>query len=71
MDTLAVVGAGVERCWDVDDVAAFLGLSSSCVYKMVARGAIPHHRLPFGRTVRFRPEEIHAWLTSGAKKTGT
>ena len=42
------------------DVAERLGVSLGEIYKLAARGEIPHIRL--GRRLRFRGDEIEAWL---------
>lgn len=46
----------------VDEAARILGLSSSTLYAWVERRppAIPHLRL--GRSVRFDPDELAAWV---------
>jgi excisionase family DNA binding protein len=48
----------------VRELGDYLNITMSTVYKMVSRGEIPVVRLgPNGRTLRFRREQIKAWLT--------
>ena len=47
-----------ERLWKVSEVARYLQMSISWVYKQVEAGLLPHRR--FGTSVRFRPEDIRA-----------
>ena len=52
-----------ERLWNVGDVAAYLDMPTSSVYKMTCRTArvkIPHVRIA-GR-LRFRQRDIDRWL---------
>ena len=44
------------------EAAAYLGVSENHVRNLVASNEIPHKRI--GRSVRFRPSEIDAWLDS-------
>ena len=48
---------------DVHEVAAYLGVSERFVYKHVAEGSLPSHRV--GRALRFQAAEIDAWLEAG------
>lgn len=48
--------------WDVKRVAAYLQVSESWIYKLVAAKGIPFQRA--GRLVRFRKEQVDAWLSS-------
>lgn len=51
------------RLWDIEDVAGYLGIPLSSVYKMTAQRStnpIPH--LKIGGRVRFRKADIDAWL---------
>jgi excisionase family DNA binding protein len=45
---------------DIDDVAEYLRLSRSSVYKMVGAGELPGHKV--GKHWRFRKSTIDAWL---------
>ena len=54
---------GGDRLWEIADVALYLGVPRSAVYKMTApssRNPIPHFKL--GRLLRFRKVDIDAWL---------
>lgn len=44
----------------VSDLACYLTVSKSLVYKWVEEGRIPHYR--FGKTVRFDPSQVKEWL---------
>jgi len=48
----------------IDEVAIHLGSSASFIRKKThdLRNPIPFHRLPGGRSVRFRITEIDAWV---------
>ena len=52
-----------DRLWVIEDVALYLGVPKSSVYKMTAAGStnpIPH--LKIGGLLRFRKQEIAQWL---------
>lgn len=49
-----------EPLWKVPDVARFLSMSPSWVYKKAEAGRLPCVRI--GASLRFRPEEIRAFL---------
>lgn len=54
-----------DGLWDVRDVAAYLKLPTSSIYKMTAKAAvvrIPHIHL--GGALRFRRSDIDRWLTA-------
>lgn len=46
------------------EVAALLGVSKRTVYDMVhdPDNPLPHYRIPGGRGLRFRPDEVEKWL---------
>jgi excisionase family DNA binding protein len=48
---------------DAEWVAERLGMKKQRLYELVRADAIPHIR--FGRTVRFIPARVAAWLESG------
>lgn len=48
-----------ERLWKVSEVARYLQMSISWVYKQVEAGLLPHRR--FGTSVRFRADDIRAY----------
>lgn len=49
-----------EPLWKVADVARFLSLSVSWVYKEAEAGRLPCVRI--GASLRFRPDELRAFL---------
>ncbi|WP_141593525.1 helix-turn-helix domain-containing protein [Myxococcus sp. AB056] len=49
-----------EPLWRVQDVARFLSMSTSWVYKEAEAGRLPCVRI--GAALRFRPEEIRTFL---------
>lgn len=52
-----------DKLWDIEDVATYLKLPASAVYKMTSSKSscpIPHLRV--GSRLRFRREEIDRWL---------
>jgi excisionase family DNA binding protein len=52
----------MENYWKVREVAAALQISVQSVYRYVANGEIPYHKL--NRSVRFKPSEIERWIES-------
>lgn len=55
---------GGDSLWGIADVALYLGVPRSAIYKMTApksRNPIPHFKL--GRLLRFRKADIDAWLS--------
>jgi excisionase family DNA binding protein len=52
----------MEHYWKVREVAAALQISAQTVYRYVANGKIPFHKL--NRSVRFKPSEIERWIES-------
>jgi len=56
----------MESYWKVNEVAAVLQISIQTIYRYVANGEIPFHKL--NRSVRFKPSEIKSWIES--KKSG-
>lgn len=59
----------VEPLWRVGDVARFLSMSTSWVYKEAEAGRLPCRRI--GAALRFHPEAVRKWLErqSGATVT--
>lgn len=49
-----------EPLMDVQDLAAFLNVSRSMVYKLAEQGALPAVRI--GRLVRFRRRDVAAYV---------
>jgi excisionase family DNA binding protein len=54
----------MENYWKVREVAEALQISVQTVYRYVANGEIPCHKLD--RSVRFKPSEIERWVESKA-----
>ena len=52
----------METYWKAWEVAAALQISEQTVYRYVANGEIPFHKL--NRSVRFKPSEIERWVES-------
>ena len=50
---------GEESLWDANDVAAWLKVSRSWVYRAAERGDLPC--LHVGALVRFKPAAVRAW----------
>lgn len=46
--------------WGIEEVSCYLGIPESSIYKMTAKGVIPHVKL--GGRVRFRQADIDRWL---------
>jgi excisionase family DNA binding protein len=55
-------GVNMETYWKVNEVAAAIQVSEQTVYRYVANGEIPFHKL--NRAVRFKPSEIENWMES-------
>lgn len=51
---------------NVDQAAAYLGLSKRAVYDRVYRGTLPSHRL--GRLLRFNQDELDQLLLTGSSQ---
>jgi len=59
----------MENYWKAREVAAALQISTQTVYRYVANGEIPFHKL--NRSVRFKPSEIERWVESKASGVPT
>lgn len=57
----------LDRLWTVHDVAEFLQLSTSWVYKAAALGILPVRRI--GACLRFRPDEVRAFASGDWRPT--
>lgn len=56
-----------DRLWGVDDVARYLGIPKSGVYKLTMPRSTAAVRLPvvrLGRRLRFSKSEIDRWLAA-------
>ena len=51
--------------WTVDELAQYLGTGHHYVYKLTSERRIRFVRV--GKTVRFRPEDVVAWLDAETK----
>lgn len=47
--------------WDVQQTATALSLSAPHIRRLVGEKRIPYVRV--GRLIRFRPDDVRAWLT--------
>lgn len=61
MNAMSQVEPNFEQLWRADQVAAYLQITKSAVYKLAARGELPCRRFG-GQTIRFVPAEIRAWV---------
>ena len=51
---------------DMDDLAGYLKIPKSTLYKLLQSKGLPGHKI--GRTWRFDREEIDRWVKSGDRK---
>ena len=59
--------AVTDRLWGVDDVAQYLGIPKSAVYKLTMPQSTSAVRVPvvrLGRRLRFSKTEIDRWLAA-------
>ena len=54
------MSGNTEQLWNVTDVARFLDVPISAVYKMTSRNTIPYIKL--GGRLRFRRADVERWL---------
>jgi excisionase family DNA binding protein len=59
----------METFLKVNEVAAVVQVSVGTIYRYVAHGEIPFHKL--NRAVRFKPSEIEAWMEGRKAGAGT
>lgn len=52
--------------WGYGELAAHLNLAERTVRRMVTQGSGPRPLRLNGKTVRFRPADVHAWLDAQA-----
>lgn len=45
-----------------DEVARYLGVSKSCIYKWTMNRQIPHYKSPTGKMCFFNRKEIEEWM---------
>ena len=54
----------VEDRWlSVSEISSYLGVSTDTVYRWIAKGSMPAHRI--GRFWRFKKEEVDEWVKAG------
>jgi excisionase family DNA binding protein len=64
-------GAEAASPWlDAAAAAAYIGIPRNQLYKLTAANAIPVHRKRRGQGLRFRREELDAWLQAEYEATG-
>lgn len=56
----------VKRFMNVDELAAYLGISRNTIYWWVAIRKVPHNKL--GKLVRFNRDEVDMWLKSNSRE---
>lgn len=56
-----------DRVMTIDDLAVYLKLSKSTLYKICQEGKVPGQKV--GRHWRFRRDTIDAWLDSPSNRT--
>ena len=52
-----------------EEVANYMGVSMSCLYKLTSRREIPHYK-PTGKLCYFNRVEVEQWLQSNRVATG-
>ncbi|PJI86575.1 helix-turn-helix transcriptional regulator [Luteimicrobium subarcticum] len=62
-DVARHTGTGRTRLMTPDDLADYLGISLHCVYAWSSRGGGPRV-VRVGARLRYRPEDVEAWLDS-------
>lgn len=55
-----------KRLLTISELAVYLSIKQKTIYAKVEAGEIPHYRI--GRLIRFRLDEIDAWLDGCRKK---
>jgi excisionase family DNA binding protein len=64
--------AAVGSPWlDAEGAAAYIGISRAQLYKLTAANAIPLRRKRHGQGLRFRRDELDAWLEAEYEPTGS
>lgn len=65
MDSNSDNGPAIEPLWTAEDVAAYLKVSLSMVYKLRRSGALPH--VAIGALYRFQPDAVRAFASGSAR----
>ncbi len=47
---------------DFEEACDYLGLSESYLYKLTHKKLIPHYKMPTGKKLVFRKDELDKWL---------
>ena len=68
LNNLETVFIQQKTVLNLDEVAAFTGLSKSCIYKKTSTGGIPCYK-PTNKQLFFNRNEIEKWLLSNRKPT--
>lgn len=58
-----------DRWLSVSEISEYLGVVRESVYRWLAKGSMPGHKL--GRHWKFRKEEIDEWVRSGGANDRT
>jgi putative molybdopterin biosynthesis protein len=64
-ETSRTTGKETHAIWTVHDVAVYLRVSESKIYRLVKQKRIPVARI--GKTWRFRKDLLDEWLTQTAR----
>lgn len=51
-----------KEALNMDDAAAYTGLSKSYLYRLVCKKQIPHYKSAGGKQTYFKKSELNAWL---------
>ncbi len=70
MANLDIDRAHVARTWlDTTQLSKYLGIERSTIYQYVRELRIPYHKVPGSQLLRFRRDEIDAWMATGRVET--
>lgn len=58
---------GADQVFTIDDLAAYLKVSKSTLYKLAQEGKVPGQKV--GRHWRFRRETIDRWLDNSNERS--
>jgi len=68
LDTLTAAILSNKNVLNIDEAAAFTGMTVSYLYKLTSTQEIPHYK-PRGKMLYFDRAEIEAWLLQRRVKT--
>ena len=57
-----------DRVMTADKAHLYIGVSTSCLYKMTSEKMIPHYK-PTGRRLYFKKEDLDHWMLQNRVKT--